>query len=630
MAEVTVMPDHKTISSLAILKVHFDEYGADYLDHLLPFVRYVIAEQNLQIVAPAQVADYLLQSFGLTIPDFVCAAALKRLSKPKHGYLRKEAQTFIVEKAIDTSSFKERKEQITKAMEALVDTVTSRAQQNFETTKDSDYWERILLAFLDEYSINCVASFSKARPLPEFSLNDEEKPHLYIVARILEGLRNEKSNEWADFESVVKGRLLANALVCEDLARISSKFTDLYFYIDTPLVLSLLGLTEKYSRRCIEQLLTLVTELGGKWLVFGHTIEETENVINYAISHFNDSVRSSPLIRFAIESKLKPSDLELIKGKIEKTLNQNQIAKIETPRYVRELQLDENTLTEAIKEEIRYSNPRALEFDVKSLSSIIVLRNGAVPNSLEQCKHIFVTSNNKLARAAWKQATQEDSAAKVGPAISDYSLMNISWLKSPLSVPDLPNLEFLATCFAAMEPKEPLWDKYYLEIERLKQTGDISADDHALLRCSPEVKQELMNLTQGVEVRLESPRIQDILENVKRELKAEEIQNTILEKQRANSAEKKLQDREASIKLRCEKIGSGITALLNTLICILLGTAVLLPFFGFESENNWWKILIAIGAVFGLLNWFFGISVCWLGKRVKTKISNFLENWFLG
>lgn len=630
MAETTAMPDHKTISSLAILKVHFDEYGADYLDHLLPFVRYVIAEQNLQIVAPAQVADHLLENFGLTIPDFVCAAALKRLTKPRYGYLRKEAKTYIVEKAIDTSSFKKRKEKVTKAMEALVDTVTSRAQQQFNTTKNSDYWERLLLAFLDEYSISCVASFSAKRPLPEFSLDDDEKPHLYIVARILEGLRHEKSNEWSDFESVVKGRLLANALVCDDLSRISTKFTDLYFYVDTPLVLSLLGLTEKYSRRCIKQLLKLVKDLGGKWRVFGHTIEETENVINFASSHFNNPVRSNPLIRFAIENNLKPSDLELIKGKIEKILNQNEIAKIETPGYVRSLKLDETALNEALNEEVGYGNPRALEFDVKSLSSIVVLRGGAVSNSLEQCKHIFVTPNTKVAQVAWKQAIQEDSAAKVGPAISDYSLMNISWLKSPLSVPELPNLEFLATCFAAMEPKEQLWDKYFLEIERLKQKGDISADDHALLRCSPEIKQELMNLTQGAEVHLKSPKIYEILENVKTELKADEARNTVKEKSRADIAEKKLRIREESIKTTCGKISSVATAFLNTIASIILGSIILLPIFGFESENNWWKFLLAAGAVFGLLNWLFGISVFCLGKQMKSKISGILEGWFLG
>lgn len=68
--------------------------------------------------------------------------------------------------------------------------------------------------------------------------------------------------------------------------------------------------------------------------------------------------------------------------------------------------------------------------------------------------------------------------------IADFSLANLAWLKAPLAAPELPRLEVMAACHAALEPPDALWSKYITEIDRLEAQGGITARDHEVLRYS--------------------------------------------------------------------------------------------------------------------------------------------------
>ena len=127
-------------------------------------------------------------------------------------------------------------------------------------------------------------------------------------------------------------------------------------------------------------------------------------------------------------------------------------------------------------------NPRALEYDVNSVRSIYALRHGKTPARLEDAGVILVTSNSALARATFEYGREHESSRAVSAVMTHFSLANVAWLKAPLKAPDLPELEVIAACYAALEPAPPLWNRYANEIDKLRALGGMSADDHQLLR----------------------------------------------------------------------------------------------------------------------------------------------------
>lgn len=624
------MANSQTITSLAILKVHFDEYGADYLDHLLPFVRYCIAKAELQVVSSVDISEHIAKEFGLIIPEYVCDTVLKRLTKPKHGYLTKQAGSYIVRSELDTSTFEERKSDVANTVSILIEDIDNYAREKFGLSEGREVWERVLIAFLANYTIDCVKSYSRKSPLPQVDLGDSEQRLLYVLAKRLEILREQKIDLWGNFETLVKGRMLANALVCEDIANISKKFNHVDFYIDTPMVIRLLGLDEDYKVKCSEELIDLVRKLGGKWYIFNHTFEETENVMSYVVKNYNNAHMNGGVVKFARANGISASDLELIKGSIEAKLNELGILKIATPRYVSKYQISEADLKEQIEDEVRYFNPRALEYDINSIRSILVQRKGGQPQSLEECGHVFVTPNAGIAKTAWNFARKDNPGARVSPVISDYSLVNIAWLKLPMEAPDLASLELMASCYAAMEPREPLWSKYYDEIERLRQKGDITEEDHYLLRHSSSVQSELMDLTQGMEGSLTTQRVETILDNLKQEMVASEKEKLAKAQTVIDDREQKLNSQETSVRNFCSTIASVIMGVVNLLIIliVIMGAYFSIPGVS-ESPTGIRYGVIVLAAIYGVTSAIWGISIFGLGKKAKHKLENLFVARFL-
>ncbi len=71
-----------TLTSLAILKSFIDK-GQDYLDYLKPFILQVLYERKPEFVTDQILAEYILDQFGLKIPNRTVQVVARRLVKEK-------------------------------------------------------------------------------------------------------------------------------------------------------------------------------------------------------------------------------------------------------------------------------------------------------------------------------------------------------------------------------------------------------------------------------------------------------------------------------------------------------------------------------------------------------------------
>lgn len=617
-----------------MLKVNFDSHSGDYLDYFLPFMRYVIACDNKRPVNPKETADMLRKEFGLSIPLHVCERALKRLVK--HNFLKREQHAYYVVTDIETQGFDQRRKQGVEVADLVGQRIVEQCRELFAETVSMETAQSMFGAYLRTFSIECVRAYVERTDLPKLSESDYSRRSLYVVNRVVRELRANDERAFQAVITLVKGNMLANALTCEDLESITRKFKGITFYLDTPLILRVLQLDDDAENRSTAELLSLIRKLDGSLAIFSHTLSEVEHVLTTIANGLtrNDGVQNGHRRIFSVlhERHIRPSDILMMKADLQSLLQQKEIPRIGSPPADPKFQINEAELDSFIRSKVNYTNDRARENDVKSISSIYTLRGRTEPSGIEDCVAVMVSSNSNLARTAHDFGKRYHTSERVSAMITDFSLANIAWLKAPLETPSLPEFEIMSACYAAMEPTTPLWDKYLSEIERLRQLGRISSDDHQLLRFESAAQMELMDLTQGSDGYLNGQTIAEILDGVKARLTASkqaEIESANETAKKAyNEAEltrRRWHERNASLRHKALKCAS------LAISCINIGLALLLIAIGIVGAcadlpnlSILWIILVVLGILFGVFTAYSGSSIRSLTEPLKDQLASWI------
>lgn len=652
-----------TLTSLAILKVDIGEHHRNYLDYLGPFVLNILTVRKPEVVTDEIIADLLGSQFGLKVPIKGIQHLLRHMVR--QGHLKKESEVYFPTGTcpdVDLSA----KQQEAAAQIQRVYTALCR----FAPTVQPDFvWldsdaAKAIVGFLGHFAVDCLRTyvFNTALPhVPESAPKD-----IYIVSRFLQNAHEHERFLFEDFIVLVKGQMYANALTCPDLQSLSQKFDRVTFYLDTPLVLNLLGLQGEGRKQAALELIALVRELRGSLAVFEHTVMEIKGVIHYSADHLDDTRITNLVLREIRSGGLSLADLIIFMDQLENRLGDNHIAIHPTPPYVYDVQIDQQAFEAALEEEIRYHGDHALQYDINSIRSIYVRRRGRTPVRLEDCMAVLVTPNSAFAKVAFEQGRTHNSSREVSTVVTDYSLANVAWLKAPMKRPDLPEKETLALCYAALEPSKELFQKYVKTMDELREQNQISADDHAILRSSPIAYRELMDFTLGDEEALTGRGMREIMDRVKRSLVEDHIRSTTEEKEKLNREHAEVthnlelseailraemeaqnqryrveQEEKARVLSANEKRARDLSRTM-TLVIMALASAILLLCASASSgllgasafSSTSYKIiapcLAVIAVLWGWYNWITGKTLRSITKQIEHRMTCRLFKWFTG
>ena len=513
------MKNANTLSSLAMLKVSIDS-GKDYLDYLKPYVIQVLVEAPPDIVSDASVAGKLRILCGLEIPYRTVNVVLQRLARD--GYLSRANGAYTVVRELPAKDTSAARADAGRHIAAVTYSLRQFASQSAAREISEDDATDCLISFLSQFSIPCLKSYLRGTTLP--NVNGHNEWQITLVSQFINELIA-KPELFESFMKLVQGHMLANALLCPDLKSVSKTYKDVVFYFDTPLLIQFLGLEGTQEKQAIDELIGLVQRLEGAIACFSHTFEELVNVIRNSAS-FVDSPRGrGTIVEEARKSGKSKSDLILAAQNAADVLAAGKISIIPTPPYdnkTHEFEISEEVFADVLQEEVNHLNPKAKEYDVKSVRSVYVLRRGTLPFSVEKARAVLVTSNTRFSKAAYEYGRKAEHSQEVSTVITDFSLANTAWLKAPQGAPSLPRKEVLAFAYAALRPTTEFWNKVLDEAEKLEASGKISSRDHQLLRSSHHVQSELMKLTLGQDDALTEESITTTLLRVSTEIRKEE------------------------------------------------------------------------------------------------------------
>ncbi len=206
-----------------------------------------------------------------------------------------------------------------------------------------------------------------------------------------------------------------------------------------------------------------------------------------------------------------------------------------------------------------------------------------------------------------------------------------------MKAPNLPQKEIIAFSFAALNPSENLWHKYIVEIDKLKDSQEITPKDHGILRYSLRAREELMNLTLGVEEALTKRAVSVILEKAKSEIKEELNLQLFSEQESHERTKKELESqihKQAKMEKRIDKICKNTGFYVAIFLCVILSLIVLLGVvYRLTKIEGWPKILILIllpmFAIMTVVNLVFGITIKRIFRAIKEKITFFTKKILL-
>lgn len=619
-----------TLASLAILKVNVDQ-GRDYLDYLRPFILQVLCDYNPDPVTDATVRDHIRNDFGLEIPERTVQLVLKRLSR-QHPLTRQQG-VYRITGQLPNPNISTEKVDADRHIRAVVSGLKEFSKNTARIVESDEDAVNAICSFLAEFNIPCLRAYLRGTAIPAIENHDDAL--IVLMSKYVLSMQDTDPERFNSLLVVVKGHMLANALLCPDLQQAPKTYKGVTFFLDTPLLVRRLGLEGQAKKQSIKMLVDLLQKLGAKVAVFSHSRDELERVIRGASDYIDSQYGRGAIVMEARRAGTTKSDLLLIAGQLDDRLTDAEINVVLTPNYVEGLQIDDSAFEGTLKDEVAYHNPRAKEDDINSVRSIYVLRAGANPKNVERAKAVLVTSNSGFAQAAFEYGKNHEASREVSSVITDFSLSNMAWLKAPLGAPSLPMAEVIAFSYAALQPSKSLLDKYLIEIDKLEQQGTINERDHQLLRSSEFAQRELMNLTLGDEEALNEQTVSETLDRVAREIKKEESEKYQTEQASHRQTQRELatarlekQNIQERLYWRCHRRACycawAVSLILGALIIAGLVSGI-----GLTVVNPILGWILVFGVVFFILatiaNLFMGTSVAGIHRRVQARCLT----WFL-
>lgn len=500
-----------TIASLALIKARYETDRHDVLDALRPFVSYVLTYNRVTETTANNVKSLISTEFGINIPHHTVDLLLKRLTKD--GQLSRVKTVYtVISVANNLEAFKDNRARLLDQQNELIQAIIKFTSDKYNIEMSEDEAEQSIYNYLDLYGIECIKAYEHGTIVP--IKGKSIKNWQYIVSSYVNEISCTDEYKFNYFVNVLTGRMLSNALLASDISDISMKFDNTYAYLDTPILLQILGILGDMYMAISSELIDLLKKSNAKIAIFEHTIDELDTILKNAERQLElESGGHGNVVISLRETGKSASDVVMLRGNMRNIFTDRGIEIKQTPKYVPSFQIDEAELNiEMAEAQLHYRYETAKRHDINSIRSIYVLRGGNNATRIEDCKALFITNNSALARAAFSYGKKHEGSRNVSTTITDFSLTNKLWLKSSIDHAELPSKIMTANCYAALRPSEKLWNRFLHELDGLQESGKITPEQHQYMRYELKVRDELMNFTLGDESALSETQIYQLLD----------------------------------------------------------------------------------------------------------------------
>jgi len=642
--------------NLALLETLKTERFNDEIDLFLPFIAVTIRELQRPVVQVAEIQEKLAELFGFRPPISAIKVLMNR-AKNK-ALLIRENHAFIpcAAKINEWSNgYEQKKEDLQISLDSLKKALAEFSSENFQKELTPRDAENLIFQFIQDN----VSSAISRRAYSKAELSNDIKNTNHVIAAFISHIHRKEAHLMEHFGRCVKGMLLANYLYFADKSTSKKTFEKVTVYLDSPLVIGLLGFNGSFNRQANEEFIELLRALKIKVCIYDRTLDEIEGLLS---AWKNDIARK-------VFTRFNTKTLELLRSQgydearldteiktLQRTIESKGVEVVIGFSAKQRFQCDEVSLERAIAE--NFKKDKDLTHDTVCISRTHNMREGKPIQGLNEQFSVFVTGNTGLAKFANGFFSKNNYRSAVPVVVTEQWMTIMFWLKNPDITNKLPTDQVVATAYSLLYTDDKFWDAFLERLERIRLRGAISEEDFVLVRWDADLLRAVQDVSVDVGDDFSEDDVFDIVEGVKRKYvldsekamaeleraNAEEIQRVRNEAQAEVTAERnaraveqgekeRLLSKNLSLENKIRKFSRVAARCISLPVCFILIASLIVAAMQALPENvvpsalSSLKLapaltvgILSINIIWGLSNWVFGLSV----KSVNSGIENWL------
>ncbi|MEA4820898.1 MAG: hypothetical protein VB122_01495 [Erysipelotrichales bacterium] len=534
----------KTLASLALMESNL--LSQDYISSFLPFVATLVLKKNYEAIDIGTIVKDFKDEFGINITR---APMQSILSKAVTNGLIKASQDgrFLpIFSEMQKISFLSEQSENQFKIDAFLTRFVDYAQQEYSITLSKDESIDIFISFLDEYSPRTVSG--------DYSNAENEKTssnrNLYLMGDFIQTIASIDLKLFGIIRRLAMSYLIVSALTFDEPTETrAQEFSNIVLYLDTPIILRLLGLqTTELRDAYAEMFSNFSSTLNPTYMIFQHTFDEISGIIADCVKWIENPsynpIYANPALLSFVKKKFSKTQVELFRSTLEAKLAEMSIT-VDYKEYYnlvhRTAQIDVVRLKEKLIEAYQYNNPQynadknqmTIDYDIRSIENIVKLWGTKSARSYSNLGYMFITSNSTLAYVS-RRFTSEywwDSKNHKSPCVTDYYLGTMVWLSTPSDkMEGISKLKLLADCSAATALSREVMEKFLYELKRLQDEKGIKNSDYLLLRQYAYENNYIQKVTLNEETAFKDDTLDQILEDIKSDIQ-KPLVNSLREKE---------------------------------------------------------------------------------------------------
>jgi hypothetical protein len=492
--------------TMAILLAHYDS-NRDYLSIFEPFVIDSLKHWPAGKEArPKQICEALAETYHLPHFPINTVTELRDRMRRRDFLVQNHSNQHFPnpETLAKVPSLRAGRSAFLDHLDYLVESIRVYAATAHDLDWSHEEAEEALESFVEEFSIELAMAKRDGGMEGDPTLSRNEA--LAVVHGFARRALEEDDRGIDYLEEFVQASMLANVIYLQDLASWKPSLDRLVVFLDTTVVLRVLGLTDEEVSEAAREMVGLLGEFDVPVQVFDHNLVEIIGVLRDVQRNLLEdnrgrtnlerlAHRGQEVLAHALRCGWGAADVELVIGELRDRLAQQGIAVAPTPKTDPRLPLDHPRLAEILEQYGFTHYQRTV--DAHSLTAIHVLREGRTCTELGQARAIFVTSNDNLVRASRMWFEEQGKGSLVPQCTTEMSLTTQLWLRRPEGRPNVARKFLVAEANAALNPSPELWNRYLDRIEQRRLRKEITEDQVKTLVFSTEAREILVEVAHG-------------------------------------------------------------------------------------------------------------------------------------
>lgn len=598
---------NRTLLSLAIIRVNWEQEKKDYIENFVPLVASLIKKKSYSEIAFEainEIRNDFENEYGLVLPSSPLFTILNRLSKRKL-IIREQGKFVPNYDKINQIDISRKSDEVSREQEKVIKALKEYVLQKHSTPIETSVLEEGLICFLKQHDLDLLFAAENKSVLPKKKF---DKKIDFLINEFIVDIFQSEPELFRYILNLTIGHALSSTILYKEFNSYTGKLKNLNIYLDTPFIFNLLGISGELKKQIAEEIVATINKEKANLFILDITKGEIDSNLNDALKLFEkgetNPSKGTLIFKNCLANNITCSDIENIYINLPQLLEKYNITLDDVPDHLefQKYQIDEEKLYNTIVgsyEEIRPSTTKVddtnISFikqyenkdkkilkkekeeagekhvekekpekkksafedeskinntifrDVKVLSGIYRFRKGNNPKTLKDCKYLFITTNSALAFASRRFEKMEYGNGGLPTCLTDIFLGTLIWLHSPSELKNINEKKIIADCYAALKPSDKLISKYIEEVERLRKEKGISEDHYYLLRTHRAAINILESKTFGDYEEFTTQTVQEILEQIIDELKREEREKLEEEKKSHQKTQEELEEERTKL-----------------------------------------------------------------------------------